>query len=146
MVFLKFLVVIEPTLRLKGVGQPTDRMETEQTPTSQLLPPPPVIRYGSYDTTIDMKRRLGLAAEIRNGMDPWRDGLSFFVFIGKNRKIWFFPKFPYLRLVSKARVGLTPSDDDLAFYQVMVGNAYEVEWDKQGRVILPEKLLKHRSD
>jgi MraZ protein len=118
-------------------------METEQPPPPQSpVPPLPVVRYGSYETTIDLKRRLVLPAEVRNGMDPDRDGTSFFVFLGKRRRIWFYPKRQYLQLVSQARVGLTPSDEDLDFYQAMVGNAYELEWDKQGRVIVPERLLK----
>jgi division/cell wall cluster transcriptional repressor MraZ len=120
-----------------------ERMETEQpSPPQSPVQPPAVIRYGNYETTIDLKRRLVLPVEVRNGMDPERDGSSFFVFLGKHKRIWFYPKRPYIQLVSRARVGLTPKDEDLDFYQALVGNAYELEWDKQGRVIVPEKLLR----
>jgi MraZ protein len=117
-------------------------METEQPPPSQSpVPPAPVIRYGSYETSIDLKRRLVLPVEVRNGMDPQRDGTSFFVFVGKYKRIWFYPKRQYIQLVSQVRVGLTPSDEEVDFYQALVGNSYELEWDKQGRVIVPEKIV-----
>jgi MraZ protein len=117
-------------------------METEQPPPSQPQSPRSPVKYGTYDTTIDTKRRLVLPAEVRNGMDPQRDGSAFFAFVGGNGRLWFYPKNPYLQIISQARVGLTPSDAEMKFYQVMVGNAHELEWDKQGRIILPERLLR----
>jgi MraZ protein len=118
-------------------------METEPLPQSPLPPQPPApIRYGSYETSIDKKRRLVLPAEVRYGMDPQRDGRSFFVFIGKNLRIWFYPRKQYIQLVSNVKVGLIPSDDNLELYEALVGDAFELEWDKQGRVIVPERLLR----
>jgi MraZ protein len=118
-------------------------METEPLPQSPPPEqPPPSIRYGNFATSIDAKRRLVRPAEVRYGMEPVRDGRSFYLFIGKNRKIWFYPRQQYIQLISKVRLGLIPSDEDMDFYQATVGRSFELEWDKQGRVIVPEPLLR----
>lgn len=113
-------------------------MDTEQPTISQ---PPLPIRFGSFDTSIDTKRRLVLAADIRSGMDPNRDGSSFFSFIGSNEKIWLYPRNAYSQLISRGKVGLTPDPRHLEFYYAVVGTSYDLAWDKQGRVIVPQRLV-----
>jgi DNA-binding transcriptional regulator/RsmH inhibitor MraZ len=115
-------------------------METEQQPPSQQSPPR-VARYGSWDTTIDAKRRLVLPAEVRNAMDPQRDGTAFFVFVGKNSKVWFYPEWPFHREMANNQMGLNHSENDLTLNLAVFGGAFRRDWDKQGRVILPDAFL-----
>jgi MraZ protein len=99
-------------------------------------------RYGAFDTTIDDKKRLVIPSECRNGIDAERDGKSFFITIGINRRPWFYPEKTYGQLVARNKpMGVTPTWAQLEYYQMTLGNAYQKEPDKQGRLVLPDRLL-----
>ena len=100
------------------------------------------ILFGEHELTIDDKNRLLVPAEIRKSIDPQRDGEAFFLVIGVNRKIWFYPEKNYQAIVSQAQQEITPDEDVLAFDQMNFALASRGEWDKQGRMVLPEKLLR----
>jgi MraZ protein len=100
------------------------------------------ILYGEHELTIDEKNRMLVPAEIRKSLSPQRDGEAFFIVIGKNRKPWLYPEKYYEQLASQGQQALTPSDDALAFDQYHFARASKIEWDKQGRVLLPDKTLK----
>ncbi len=100
------------------------------------------ILYGEHELTIDDKNRLLVPAEIRKSLDLDRDGEAFFLVIGPNRKPWLYAKKYYEHLVSQGKQDLTPDEDVLAFDQYHFAMASRLEWDKQGRVLLPDKTLK----
>jgi MraZ protein len=100
------------------------------------------VLFGEHELTIDDKNRLLVPADIRKALDPDRDGIAFFMVIGRNRRPWFYPEKYYEHLVSLGQQELTPNEDVLAFDQFHFAMASRVEWDKQGRVLLPEKTLK----
>jgi MraZ protein len=100
------------------------------------------ILYGEHELTIDDKNRMLVPAEIRKSLDAERDGEAFFVVIGRNRKVWMYPERYYEHLVSQRQQELTPDEDALAFDQYHFAMASRVEWDKQGRMLLPDKTLK----
>lgn len=99
------------------------------------------VLYGEYDLTLDEKHRMLIPAEIRKQLLPERDGEAFFAVFGDNRKIWFLPEKYYYALVSQRQSTLAPGPDTLAFNRRMFGLACRVEWDKQGRIVLADKLL-----
>ena len=101
------------------------------------------ILFGEHELTIDEKNRIVVPAEVRNSIEASRDGEAFFLIIGPNRKPWVYPDRYYQSLVSqKAEQELTPDDDLLLFDQMNFAMASRVEPDKQGRLTLPEKLLR----
>jgi MraZ protein len=100
------------------------------------------ILYGEHELTIDGKNRLLIPAEIRKSLDPQRDGESFFLVIGRNRKPWLYAEKYYQHLVSLGQQELTPDEDVLAFDQYHFAMVAQVSWDKQGRLLLPDKTLK----
>ena len=100
------------------------------------------ILIGEHELTIDHKNRLLIPAEIRKKLIPERDGTSFFLVIGKNRKPWLYAENYYQHLVSLRQQALTPDDDVLTFNQYHFAMVSQVEWDKQGRIQLREKTLK----
>jgi len=75
-------------------------------------------------------------------MNPELDGEAFFVVVGINRKPWFYPERYYAELASQQSQELMPGEDLLAFDQLNFATASRVEWDKQGRITLPEKALR----
>jgi len=100
------------------------------------------VLYGEYELTIDEKNRLLVPSEIRKAMDPQRDGDAFFVIVGVNKKPWLYPERFYEELISQPTPEITPAEDLLAFDQMNFAMANRIEWDKQGRVLLPEKTLR----
>jgi MraZ protein len=100
------------------------------------------ILFGEYELTIDDKNRMLVPSEIRKSMVPERDGEAFFMVVGQNQVPWLYPEKFYEALVSQAPADITPGEDLLAFDQVNFALASRMEWDKQGRVLIPEKTLR----
>ena len=98
--------------------------------------------YGEYDLTIDEKNRLPVPAGVRKALDPAIHGEAFFMVMGINRKPWLYPKKYYEELVTSVPSDMTPGEDILAFDQINFALASPLEWDAQGRVLIPEKTLR----
>lgn len=88
--------------------------------------------------TIDDKNRFLIPAEIRRKMDPDRDGATFFLVIGADRRPWMYTENFYASLVAEVPAELSPGRDRLAYDRRVFGTAAELEPDKQGRVLIPE--------
>lgn len=102
------------------------------------------VLYGEHDLTIDEKNRLLIPAEVRRAIPP-EMGESLFMGIGRNRVPWFWPEKYYEHLASKIPSGMTPGEDQLAFDQLFFAMANKLTWDKQGRILMPDKTLKRAS-
>lgn len=102
------------------------------------------VLFGEYELTIDDKNRLLVPAEIRRSIPP-EYGEAFFVVIGTNRVPWMYPEKYYEELVMQAPAEMTPGDDLLAFDQLHFAMTSKMPWDKQGRVLVPDKTLRRAS-
>lgn len=100
------------------------------------------ILFGEYELTIDDKNRLLIPSEIRKLLDPQRDGLAFFVTVGQNLKPWLYAERYYEHLALQVEQEITPDNAQLAFDQMHFARARRVEWDRQGRILIPDKTLK----
>src|SRR2546426_966723 len=98
--------------------------------------------YGEYELTIDEKNRLPVPAAVRKALDPEINGEAFFMVMGVNRKPWLYPKGYYQELVTLVPSDMTPGEEMLAFDQMNFAMASPLEWDAQGRVLIPEKTLR----
>jgi MraZ protein len=98
--------------------------------------------YGEHEVSIDEKNRMLIPIEIRKALGPENEGYSVFVVIGKNSKPWIYEKKYYEHLASLRQQELSPDDDALAFDQYHFARAREIDIDKQGRILLPEKTLR----
>jgi MraZ protein len=95
------------------------------------------VLYGQFRLSIDAKNRLLIPASIRNDLDPLRDGKAFFVVTGDNGKLWLYTERAYDAMAEHAPRELAPSDEQLEFDHLHYGLAEKLEWDQQGRVLLP---------
>lgn len=118
------------------VKNPYRRMQVEQTPLRHL------VLYGEFELTIDDKNRMLIPSEVRRVLIPERDGEAMFLVFGTNRKPWLYPERQYEAMVAQIQQELAPTEDALAFDQMHFAMASRLEWDKQGRVLIPEKTLK----
>lgn len=102
------------------------------------------VLFGEYELTVDEKNRLLIPAEVRRSI-PADMGDAVFMSIGRNRVPWFWPEKYYEHLASKIPSGMTPDEDRLAFDQLFFAMASKLNWDKQGRILMPDKILKRAS-
>jgi MraZ protein len=105
------------------------------------------IFVGEHELTIDDKNRLLIPAQFRKKIVPERDGSSLFVTLKEvsayGRIPWFYAEKFYCSLVDQhAPPELTPTEDESEYTYLKMSMADELEWDSQGRVVLPEKILR----
>src|SRR3569623_876719 len=103
----------------------------------------PLFLIGEHDITLDDKSRLLVPAEYRKEINEARDGEKVLICrIGDNRNPWLYPENYYRELIAQRRKSLTPGEDEEAFNEAYYGMIFRLSWDGQGRVVLPDKLLK----
>jgi MraZ protein len=101
-----------------------------------------LLLIGEYELNIDDKNRLLCPSEIRKAMNSDRDGDAFFLVLGLNRKPWLYPERFYEQLVFQAQPEITPGEEQLDFAHMNYALASRLEWDSQGRFLIPEKTLR----
>jgi len=90
---------------------------------------------GEYSHTIDEKGRMAVPAKLRQKL-----GSGAVVTRGIDKCLWVFPKSEWQTLAEKIS-NLPLSDaNSRAFSRLMLAGAMEVEFDSQGRVLLPGYL------
>jgi MraZ protein len=99
-----------------------------------------LVFYGNYDLAIDKQHRLLLPSDIRGLLEVNPEGGAFFIIVGINKKPWFYTHDRYFALAGELETDNTPEDDELAYIQMMFGQATKQPWDTQGRVPVPEKV------
>ena len=98
---------------------------------------------GQYDRTIDAKNRIQLPSQLRAAIDRERDGPGLYVTLGEfpgTLALFTERGFEELstRLETEYEQGEASRRFELQFYAL----ASYVEMDKQGRVVLPERLVR----
>ncbi len=96
---------------------------------------------GEFDLTLDEKNRLLIPADVRNQLDPKRDGPGFVVKIGPGPRLLLYPEKAYQAFLREVRTGLAPDAQTRRFNQTHFGLAKPVPVDKSGRVLLPDAFL-----
>lgn len=90
---------------------------------------------GEYSHTIDEKGRMAIPSKMRKDL-----GSGAVVTRGIDKCLWVFPKQEWQELASKlANLPLTDANSR-AFSRLMLAGAMEVEFDSQGRALLPGYL------
>ena len=105
-------------------------------------PPRHLLLIGEYELSIDDKNRLLIPSDIRRMIDPERDGKAFYLVLGYNRRPWLYPERYYEDMVFQEQPEITPGEEQLAFDHVNFALASKIEWDTQGRLLIPEKTLR----
>jgi len=98
--------------------------------------------FGEYDLTIDEKNRLLIPSEVRKSLEAFNDASMFIILIGNDRHPWIYPERVYKAIVGQREPSLEPTKAQLASDDRIFAMARPVECDKQGRILLPEKVLK----
>ncbi len=102
-----------------------------------------MIFTGYYEHTIDSKNRLAMPAKFRSRMDAEVDGTAFVMVPGQpSSTLWLYTERHFDALAGREDSELIPDDDQLRFEQMYYMLAERLELDTQGRILVPERMLK----
>ncbi len=93
---------------------------------------------GQYRHSLDEKARVTLPAKFR---PQFGEGLV--MTAGTERCIWVYPAEEFGKLAERINALPLTGQEAAAFRRLIYGNAYDASLDKQGRVVVPEKLRRH---
>ena len=108
---------------------------------------------GTYEHSIDKKNRLAIPAEIRSGIqrslgDAKSESISLYVTLGQSISgggvgaLSLYTEESFELRAQELDASQLDAEDLLAYERLFFALARRVELDKQGRVLLPEALLK----
>jgi len=96
---------------------------------------------GEFEVSIsDAKRRLPIAAALREQIDPEEDGQHFYLVLGPDRHLWLYPDRYYRRLLNAMKRSPLP-DRRTRKIDLLFAMSRLVKPDAQGRVVLPEQSM-----
>jgi len=102
----------------------------------------PLFLSGEYDALLDEKNRILVPADFRKEITEAREEKSLVLRIGRNRVAWLYPENYYRELIAQRRQSLMPGEDEEKFNEAYYGMIYRLSWDAQGRIVVPEKIIK----
>jgi MraZ protein len=97
---------------------------------------------GTYELTIDNKNRLSIPAGVRAAMEPDKDGTRFYLVPGSRRgTLSLYGDRYYESYSERYHASLPPAQEKEDFEDLFYSVAALLDVDKQGRVVLPQRLL-----
>lgn len=98
---------------------------------------------GQYERTIDAKNRIQLPSQLRSAVDPDRDGAGLYVTLGEQRgTLAIYTERGFEELAARIETEYMSGPESRRFELQFYGLASHVEMDKQGRLVLPDRLRK----
>lgn len=95
-----------------------------------------------YDHVVDDKNRLAIPSQVRNVMDPEKDGTAFYAVPEAHRYLQLIPEKLFERLAGMVPAGLQVPLEMAKARRLLFGAAPRLELDKQGRVGLPDRFMR----
>ena len=102
----------------------------------------PLFLVGEYDALLDEKNRILVPADFRKEIVEAREDKSLICRVGRNRVAFLYPENYYRDLIAQRRQSLMPGEDEEKFNEAYYGMIYRLSWDAQGRIVVPEKIIK----
>jgi MraZ protein len=95
-----------------------------------------------HELSIDSKNRLSIPAGIRSALDAKQDGTNFYLVPGDwNRTLYLYSDKYFERYAEKYHASLEPGPDKQMFETVFYAMATQLDLDKQGRVVIPQRIM-----
>jgi len=98
--------------------------------------------YGEYIHTLDKKNRVIVPARLREAVHEDEYGRGFFITFGLDTCLFMYTPGQWRIIESKMDTALFGGGKNRAFKRLFFGYACKEECDKQGRILIPERLLK----
>ncbi len=97
---------------------------------------------GEYEHTIDEKNRLFISNKLRSQIDSYRYGGDFYLVMGANGVLSLYPEKYFQKIALVGAPGTGAPDESVAYERLSFALASKVELDRQGRLLINEKLKK----
>jgi len=97
---------------------------------------------GEYDHVIDGKSRVLISNKLRSQIDVDEHGSNFYLVLGANGILCLYPEKYFERIILSVAPGTAAPDEAVVFERMSSALAGKVELDRQGRLLLNEKLRK----
>jgi MraZ protein len=97
---------------------------------------------GEYEHVVDGKSRVLISNKLRNQIDADEHGSNFYLVLGANGILCLYPEKYFEQIALAVAPGTAAPDEAVAFERVSFALASKVELDKQGRLLLNERLRK----
>ena len=98
--------------------------------------------FGQYELTMDDKNRLLIPADVRRRLNPTDGQTEFFIKLGTNGVPWIYSSSRWAEIASEDDIGMDPTIEQLNHLHFHFATTHQLEWDKQGRAVVPDLLLK----
>jgi MraZ protein len=97
---------------------------------------------GEYEHTLDGKGRLFVSNKLRGQIDVEEHGNSFYLVMGANGILCLYPRKYFQQIALADAPGMVAPDEAIAFERLSFALASRVELDRQGRLLISEKIRK----
>ena len=97
---------------------------------------------GTYEHAIDAKQRLAIPSEIRDRLDPQRDGAGLYAVLAEGPTLCLYTESAFEKRAEQLDHSPLPPEQVLEYERFFFSLARRVEIDRQGRIRLPEQLLR----
>ena len=97
---------------------------------------------GEYEHTIDEKNRLFISNKLRSQIDCEQYGSHFYLAMGTNGVLCLYPEKYFQQIALAGAPGTGAPDEAVAFERLSFALASRVELDRQGRLLMNDKLRK----
>lgn len=95
---------------------------------------------GEYEHSIDEKNRLFISSKLRSQIDVEAYGSNFYLTMGPNGILCLYPEKYFQQIALVGAPGMGAPDESVAFERLSFALASKVELDRQGRLLINEKL------
>jgi MraZ protein len=97
---------------------------------------------GEFEHTLDEKNRLFISNKLRSQIDVKEYGCDFYLVMGPNGILCLYAEKYFQQLALTGAPGYVAPDEAVSFERLTFGRAVRLELDRQGRLLLPEKIRK----
>jgi len=97
---------------------------------------------GEFEGTVDQKGRVFISNKLRAQIDCHEHGSSFYLTLGANGILCLYPERYFQQIALAESPGTVAPDEAVVFERMSFALASKVELDRQGRLLLSEKLRK----
>ena len=95
---------------------------------------------GEYEHVIDGKNRVLVSNKLRSQIDVDEHGSNFYLVLGANGILCLYPEKYFEQIVLSVAPGSVAPDEAVSFERMSFSLASKVELDRQGRLLLNERL------
>ncbi|HBG27246.1 MAG: hypothetical protein A2Y10_12520 [Planctomycetes bacterium GWF2_41_51] len=97
---------------------------------------------GEYEGTVDEKGRVFISNKLRSQIDCEECGSSFYLAVGSNGIMCLYPEKSFKQIALAESPGTVAPDEAVVYERMNFALASRVELDRQGRLLISEKIRK----